>query len=248
MRTGDIGKWLRLVAWYLGFFHLWLLSAVYFLAYVHVYDRFRLISRSLVGEASPQLVWSILLSEVCELQEPLLLATHCAFLAGILFSFEEGEGYSYLRHTAGFKGLEVYAAKWLSCALLATTPHVTAKILTVAVWDYRLLLNQPAALLVPSLRLAMGSLIVVSYLYSVYSLWALLLRRAVYFVIATFLELYLLEGLWGPLMLVPMTLALVNPLHGLSAALSAYWPWYTASVIHLLAAMYLQSRGEVRWR
>ncbi len=234
-------KLLKLVKWYLGFFHVWAFSLALFFAYVFTYDRFAILN------VNPS--WDSLLSSAASLQEPVLLAAHSALVAAVLFSFEEGEGYSYARHLTGAGRLQVFAAKWLAYLLLVAPPLVAAKALLAASWDYRMLAHPSFA---PALaKLFAGAALQASYLFPFYAFWALAAKRATYFVMGAFLELYLLESFWsGPLLVygshimflrLPFYTALRWLLQDLGLRLAA-------SLAHLAAAAYLELRGEVKWK
>jgi len=234
-------KLLKLVKWYLGFFHVWAFSLALFFAYIFTYDRFAILG------VDPS--WDSLLSGAESLQEPVLMAAHAALVAAILFSFEEGEGYSYLRHLTGAGRLQVLAAKWLAYLLLVAPPLVAAKALLSVSWDYRML-ARPGFVQALAELLA-GAALQASYLFPFYALWALATKRATYFVMGAFLELYLLESFWGGplfvygshfmLLRLPLGPALARLVRDLGLRLAA-------SLAHLAAAAYLELRGEVKWK
>jgi hypothetical protein len=234
-------KLLKLVKWYLGFFHVWAFSLAFFFAYVFTYDRFAILT------VSPS--WDSLVNSAWSLQEPVLMAAHTALVAAVLFSFEEGEGYSYLRHLTGAGRLQVFAAKWLAYLLLTALPLAAARSLLAASWDYRMLAHPGFAQALA--KLLAGAALQTSYLFPFYAFWALASKRATYFVVGAFLELYLLESFWGgPLLVYRSHLMLLrlpfNPALGwLARDLGAR---IAASLAHLVAAAYLEARGEVKWR
>lgn len=247
MRSGSATRWLRLVNWYLNLFHVWAISVAVFFAYIYLYDRFRI---SLIGGHYPEPpggIWFFLITSAWGLGEPLVTAVHAALVSAVLFSFEEGEGFSYVRHSFGVGRAPVYLAKIAAGLLLVSTPLAASKVFMAVVWDYRLL-TRFAEFLSASVAVYAAAAFLSLYLISFYSFWALVVGRPVYFLVGAFLEAYLMETLFGGLlMLIPISFTVFQPF-GPAAAIQRYGDRFAIALVHACAAFALQLRGEVRWK
>lgn len=262
MESGSLGKLLRATTWYLRFFNLWAISLAMFFVYLYTYDRFRVnIGHPLLFGEHPLAgeEWIFLLSNARTELEPLLATTHMALISAILFSFEEGEGISYVKYLSGVGRLASYVAKLLAALLLFTLPLATAKLTVILSWDYR-------ALWLPSsymfLNFVSNLVLYATYIFSVYGLFALLIRRPVYFLASSIIELYVFEPKLSLLGARPMYLyaSLTHPLALLPTprgtvlappyALLLLFPqrFTLALACALLTLLYYRFRGEVKWR
>lgn len=249
MWFGGAARWFKLVRWYLNFFHVWAISVAVFLAYIYLYDRFsiKVFTPRFSGSVSLSEDWYILISAASGLGEPLVIAVHAALVSAVFFSFEESEGFSYIRHAFGMDRARVYLAKITASILLVSTSLIAAKVVMAAVWDYRMLAWFADFLYAAALTYV-AAIVLSFYFVSIYSFWALVVRRAVYFLVGAFLEAYLMEGLFnGPLMLMPITFQTLRPFE-LPYVILRYWDRFAFALAHACAALLLQLRGEVKWR
>ncbi|MEM2410572.1 MAG: hypothetical protein QXF87_08630, partial [Thermofilaceae archaeon] len=182
MGLGRFGRFLRAVAWYISFFNLWAVSLALTFAYLYTYDRFRIEAATLHGFGPLEEAASRFLIGTANTHLKAMIASmHLALLAAILFSFEEGEGLSYIRYSAGLGRLSSYAAKLAASTLLFTAPLLAAKAIVILSWDYRVLFNPFFA---PSLLSLFSNLSLYAlYLTPILALLAILVKRPAYYLI-----------------------------------------------------------------
>ncbi|MEM4454962.1 MAG: hypothetical protein QXT28_09645 [Thermofilaceae archaeon] len=261
MGLGRFGRFLRAVAWYISFFNLWAVSLALTFAYLYTYDRFRIEAATLHGFGPLEEAASRFLIGTANTHlEAMIASMHLALLAAILFSFEEGEGLSYIRYSAGLGRLSSYAAKLAASTLLFTAPLLAAKAIVILSWDYRVLFNPFFA---PSLLSLFSNLSLYAlYLTPILALLAILVKRPAYYLILIFLELYIIEGrlellgvrrlyssaaLWWPLGFITTARGSVfSPPH----ALIILFPqrFLASLACAALTLAWYRLKGEVRWR
>lgn len=230
---------------------LWVSSLAMFLLYLHTYDRFLITSISDSNLPSP---WTFLISSTSSINETFLFGFHAVFVASFLFSYDLGEGYSYVRLIAGVGRLRELTVKTLVYVFLVATPLAFSKLFMGATWD-TYALAFVGDLFYTLVRLFMRSVMISLYLYPFVALTAMLLKKPTYVILGFTVYLYLFESPFSAVSASPLNLLSIHSsfmkivlFDNMFEIIVFHLNNFLASIFTFLVLAYIYSRSEVSWR